>query len=88
MHDNKMGWLSRREGEKAPYIFMGVQILKPELFSGVSAGKFSLNAIYDKALAAKRLYGLVHKGMWYHLSTPEDLEFANKAFIPGEPKNP
>ena len=36
-------------------------------------GRFSLNRCFDKAIAAGRLYGLVHDGLWFHLSTPPDL---------------
>lgn len=52
-------------GEIAPYLFAGVQILSPRLFEGAPAGAFSLNRIYDKALAAGRLGALVHDGAWY-----------------------
>lgn len=62
-----------RERELAPYLFGGVQILSPPLFEGAPDGAFSLNLLYDRAIAAGRLYGLVHDGAWFHLSTPEDL---------------
>ena len=62
-----------REREVAPYLFGGVQILAPALFEGAPDGAFSLNRLYDRAIAAGRLYGLVHDGAWFHLSTPEDL---------------
>jgi MurNAc alpha-1-phosphate uridylyltransferase len=62
-----------REREIAPYLFGGVQILSPALFEGAPAGPFSLNRIYDRAIEAGRLFGLVHDGAWFHLSTPRDL---------------
>ena len=52
-------------GEIAPYLFAGVQILSPRLFEGAPAGAFSLNRIYDKALASGRLGAIVHDGEWY-----------------------
>jgi len=52
-------------GEVAPYLFAGVQILAPALFEDAPAGAFSLNRIYDRALAAGRLGILVHDGEWY-----------------------
>jgi MurNAc alpha-1-phosphate uridylyltransferase len=71
------GRLKRRGQVKAaPFVFAGVQILKPSLFDGVPQGPFSLNLIYDKALAAGRLYGLVHLGGWYHIGTPQSLSKA------------
>lgn len=61
----------RRERRVAPYVFSGVQLLSSHLFADVPAGPFSLNLIYDRALAAGRLYGLAHGGLWFHVGTPE-----------------
>ena len=63
----------RREGETAPYLFSGVQILHPRLFEDCPAGKFSLNLLYDRALDEGRLFGLVHDGGWFHVGTPDAL---------------
>jgi MurNAc alpha-1-phosphate uridylyltransferase len=63
-----------REHELAPYVFGGVQILSPRLFEGAPSGPFSLNRIYNAAIAEGRLFGLVHDGAWFHLSTPADVE--------------
>lgn len=60
----------RAAGEISPTLFAGVQILHPRLFDGAPGGAFSLNLLYDRALAAGRLYGLVHDGEWYHIGTP------------------
>ena len=66
------GRLARRtQGEAAPYLFTGVQLLNPALFEGTPEGAFSLNLLYDKALASGRLYGLVHQGHWLHVGTPD-----------------
>jgi len=65
-----------KEREIAPYLFGGVQILAPSLFDDTSSGSFSLNLVYDRAIEAGRLYGLVHDGAWFHLSTPRDLDRA------------
>jgi MurNAc alpha-1-phosphate uridylyltransferase len=65
-----------REREIAPYLFAGVQILAPSLFEATPEGPFSLNLVYDRAIGSGRLYGLVHDGAWFHLSTPRDLERA------------
>ena len=63
----------RGDADSAPLLFSGVQILHPRLFEGCPSGKFSLNMLYDRALAENRLYGLVHDGGWYHVGTPEAL---------------
>jgi MurNAc alpha-1-phosphate uridylyltransferase len=73
------GRLRRRQGdEAAPYLFSGVQILHPRLFAGHPGGAFSLNLLYDRAMAIERLFGLVHDGSWYHIGTPSALAEAEK----------
>jgi MurNAc alpha-1-phosphate uridylyltransferase len=72
-----------KEREIAPYLFGGVQILTPSLFEGMPEGPFSLNRIYDRAIEAGRLYGLVHDGAWFHLSTPRDLANAEQLLRAG-----
>ena len=68
------GVVARPEpGAPAPLVFTGIQILHPRLFEGAPAGAFSLNLLYDRGLAAGRLFGLVHDGGWYHVATPEGL---------------
>ncbi|KKJ77252.1 mannose-1-phosphate guanylyltransferase [Kiloniella litopenaei] len=66
--------LSRRgEKKSAPYVYAGIQILHPKLFVAVPTEAFSLNEIFDKALASNRLCGLEHDGEWFHVGTPEGL---------------
>ncbi|WP_198374764.1 nucleotidyltransferase family protein [Neoroseomonas rubea] len=72
-----------KEREIAPYLYAGVQILNPALFEGAPSGAFSLNRLYDRAIAAGRLYGVVHDGVWFHLSTPEDLRNAEDTLRAG-----
>jgi MurNAc alpha-1-phosphate uridylyltransferase len=60
-----------------------VQILSPALFEGAPDGAFSLNRLYNRAIEAGRLYGLVHDGVWFHLSTPADLEHAEAVLRSG-----
>lgn len=69
----------RRDREVAPLLFSGVQILSPRLFKDAPEGKFSLNVLYDRALEAGRLFGLVHDGRWYHVGTPEALPMVERA---------
>ena len=68
------GHLRRRQDpHHAPYLFTGVQILHPRLFAGAPQGAFSLNALYNRAIAARRLHGLVHDGQWFHVGRPRHL---------------
>jgi len=71
------------EGEVSPYLFGGVQILSPALFVEAPSGAFSLNRLYNRAIEAGRLYGLVHDGLWFHLSTPTDLDHAEDVLRSG-----
>lgn len=71
-HREPSGRLHRRGHDlSAHYVFSGVQLLSPRLFTDLPEGPFSLNLIYNRALAAGRLYGLVHDGLWHHVGTPE-----------------
>lgn len=74
-----------KEREISPYIFAGVQILAPALFAGAPGSEvpFSLNLLYDRAMEKGRLFALVHDGIWFHLSTPGDLERAEAAMAAG-----
>jgi MurNAc alpha-1-phosphate uridylyltransferase len=73
-HHLENGSLRRRgEGETAPFLFAGVQILHPRLFEGAPDGPFSLNLLYDAAQESGRLFGLEHAAEWFHVGTPEDL---------------
>ena len=58
---------------------MGIQVLHPRLFADEKVEPFSLNRLYDRALALNRLFGVVHDGDWYHVGTPEDLAIAETA---------
>jgi MurNAc alpha-1-phosphate uridylyltransferase len=66
----------RQEHEVAPFAFTGIQILHPRLFKYAPEGPFSLNQLYDQAEAAERLFAVPHDGLWFHLSTPDDLDMA------------
>lgn len=73
-HVDQVGRLHRRaEGEVAPFVFAGVQLLHPRLFRDAPKGPFSMNLLYDRAAAAGRLHGIVHDGEWYHVGTPDAL---------------
>lgn len=76
-----------RENEIVPYVYAGLQVVRPSLFDAVPDEPFSMNLLWDRAIAAGRLLGLVHDGLWFHLSTPPDLaeaEFLLHARVTGE----
>lgn len=81
---DETGRLTRREeGLIAPYAYMGVSIVHPRIYEDAPDGAFSQLALYDRAEEQGRLYGALHDGLWYHISTPEDLEQANHRFACG-----
>jgi MurNAc alpha-1-phosphate uridylyltransferase len=63
----------RRDGEAAPYLFAGIQLLHQRLFDRTPGPVFSLVRLFDRAEAAGRLGAIVHDGKWYHVGTPEGL---------------
>jgi len=72
------GRLTRREERRmTPFVYAGVAILKPELFADTPEGAFSLNLLFDRAIAKGRLYGLRLDGQWLHVGTPEAVHEAN-----------
>jgi MurNAc alpha-1-phosphate uridylyltransferase len=66
----------RREREVTPFVYAGVAIMKPALFTGAPQGAFSLNRIFDRAIEAGRLFGLRLDGQWLHVGTPDSIKAA------------
>jgi len=68
------GRLSRvPEQRLSPFAFPGVQIVHPRFFEGCSAGDFSVNPLWDRAIAHGRLFGMRLDGVWMHVGTPDAL---------------
>ncbi|MDP3407530.1 MAG: nucleotidyltransferase family protein [Bosea sp. (in: a-proteobacteria)] len=75
------GLLTRRgSADSAPYVYAGVAIMKPDLFADTPEGPFSLNLLFDRAIAAGRLHGIVLDGQWLHVGTPDAIAPAEAAF--------
>jgi N-acetyl-alpha-D-muramate 1-phosphate uridylyltransferase len=73
------GHLTRREKDQnAPFVYAGVAILKPELFSDTPEGAFSLNLLFDRAIAQNRLFGHLLNGEWLHVGTPDAIQEAEE----------
>jgi MurNAc alpha-1-phosphate uridylyltransferase len=73
------GRLARRPSEgEAAHVYAGVSILNPALFDGIADRAFSLNRIFDKAMAQGRLFGVELDGTWMHVGTPEALADAER----------
>lgn len=78
-HMDANGLLARRaEGRVAPFVFTGVSIAHPRMLKGEPAGRFSLNRVWNKAIANGRLYGVRLDGLWMHIGTPAALTAAEE----------
>lgn len=70
-HMDPAGRLSRRKpGRVAPFVYTGIQLISPRLLADAPEGPFSTNILWDRAIAAGRLYGLSHMGQWFDVGTP------------------
>ena len=70
-HMDPNGQLSRRKpGRIAPFVYTGIQLISPRLLDGAPEGPFSTNILWDRAIAAGRLFGLSHMGQWFDVGTP------------------
>jgi MurNAc alpha-1-phosphate uridylyltransferase len=38
-----------------------------------------MNLLWDRAIAARRLFGIAHTGLWLHVGTPDAIGFAERA---------
>jgi MurNAc alpha-1-phosphate uridylyltransferase len=69
-----LGHVRRRaEREVVPHLFAGIEILSRRFFDSTPDGAFSLNPLWNKAIAAGRLQALIHDGEWFHVGTPQGL---------------
>lgn len=68
----------RVEQEIVPFAFAGVSMAHPRLFDGTPDGAFSLNAVWSRAIAAGRAYGVRMDGVWMHVGTPAALAEAEQ----------
>lgn len=75
------GRLSRRgERQVVPFAFAGVSLCTSALFENAPEGPYSLNVLWDRALAKDRLYGVRLDGRWMHVGTPAYLKEAEASF--------
>ena len=75
--DGRLTRKSASAGE--PLAYIGGYLVSPRLFQGAPQGKFSMNLLWDRAIAKGRLFGLSHLGRWLHVGTPEAIPLAEAA---------
>lgn len=68
------GRLVRSKTQQGAYMWTSIRMCGPQLFDDTPEGPFSFLTLMDRAQDRGRLYGLVHDGEWYHITTPDDLK--------------
>jgi len=63
------GLITRKKGENLKYIYTGLQIINPEVFSNIDEKIFSINKIWDKLIRSKELFALESNIDFLHIST-------------------
>tara|TARA_B100001245_G_C22834951_1_gene401567 strand:+ start:470 stop:1177 length:708 start_codon:yes stop_codon:yes gene_type:complete len=61
--------INRQKGDDLKYVYTGLQIIQPEVFSDMNAEIFSINKIWDKLIESKELYGVESNIDFLHVST-------------------
>lgn len=83
-HMDPNGQLSRRKpGRVAPFVYTGIQLISPRLLDGAPEGPFSTNILWDRAIAAGRLFGVAHMGQWFDVGTPASIAPTEAALAGG-----
>ena len=73
------GRLSRKRANSvAALAYIGGYLVHPRLFENLPGPAFSMNALWDRAIARGRLYGLAHNGRWLHVGTPQAIAKAEE----------
>lgn len=73
------GRLRRAAGDPSGFIYAGAAIADPAIFADARPTKHSLNAYFDRAIAAGRLFGMPMQGSWITVGTPDAIAPAEAA---------
>ncbi|MFA6156349.1 nucleotidyltransferase family protein [Mesorhizobium sp.] len=73
------GALRRSKGDPSGLIYAGAAIVHPRLFRDAPAVPHSLNAYFDRAIDAGRLFGMPMHGRWITVGTPDAIPLAEAA---------
>lgn len=68
----------RGVAQLTPYVFASLSICDARLFEDSPDAPFSLLTLWHRAEAARRLYGTIHEGDWFHVGTPKQLAEAER----------
>jgi N-acetyl-alpha-D-muramate 1-phosphate uridylyltransferase len=73
------GRLSRYRGEDQMMIYAGALVIHPRILTDAPQGAFSLNRLFDAAIAAGRMTSVVLSGHWLTVGNPEAIGEAEAA---------
>jgi MurNAc alpha-1-phosphate uridylyltransferase len=62
------------ESESPQYLYAGIALYHPSILDGAKVEKFSIVPRLKQAIAVNRVAGLLHKGEWDDVGTPERLQ--------------
>jgi len=62
-------FINKKNKDNFKYIYTGLQILKPEIFSNMDEKVFSINKIWNKLIANKEINGIESQIEFFHIST-------------------
>ncbi|MCC3860270.1 phosphotransferase [Pseudemcibacter aquimaris] len=74
--NGKLDW--RGDDDYSDFLYGGIMIIRPECFTDSPDGPFSLRLLFDRAVKAGKLYGMVHEGNWYHVGTTDAIAKTEK----------
>ena len=61
--------IDRKDKDNLDYIYAGLQIIEPRVFSNINEKVFSINRIWDKLIASNELYAIESNIDFLHVST-------------------
>ena len=61
--------IDRKDKDNLDYIYTGLQIIEPRVFSNINEKVFSINRIWDKLIASNKLYAIESNIDFLHVST-------------------
>jgi MurNAc alpha-1-phosphate uridylyltransferase len=77
--DGRLARYGRGSGEIL--VNSGIYLVHPRLFAACPSEPFSMNVLWDRAIAQRRLYGIVAQGEWMHVGSPAALAQAEARLV-------
>ena len=67
--DLKNNLINREDKENLNYVYTGIQIIEPKIFSKINKKFFSINMIWDQLIKSNQLYAIESNNKFLHIST-------------------